>query len=146
MNTKTFFTVLVLSVILVNQVKADRTFTRTPVYSIVSTETVLASTGSTTSTTIPLGLSEYNGIDWELESATTPSVEVRVLQSNSRSGPWVLWSGTSLTDMEFTNNVTITTENDGTDLDLAPSAFAKIELINTDSGDVTITRVGFFNQ
>jgi hypothetical protein len=131
---------------LVNNARADRALTRSPIYHVIEDETVLTTTQAVTSSTINTGLAEAYGLDWDLDSATTPSVEIQILQSNDPNGPFVLWSQTSLTGYEFTSNATITTEEDGSDFELPPSRYSKVKVINRDSENVTITRMDFFNQ
>lgn len=154
-----FFFLVLIALGTSREAKAYKPMTRTPVVDIIGgdgdgatpglpTGQVLSAGASLTSTVvIKTGLAESYGFDWEVvAAASVANLDVEVLQSNSVSGPFIIWDSTPLSGYTNTNAVTVTAKNDGTDIDLSPSMYAKLKFTNRDSADVTITRFSFFNQ
>jgi hypothetical protein len=133
---------------------AYQPYTRSPVDNLV-TAPVTLSTGDTILTTwVYIGEGSVQGCEWSVTvdpTSTTPSLNIQVLQSNypltqGSPGPFNLWSSTTLAGSTVTNNLTATTEIDGTDLKLTPSRYAKFLLTNTTNTTETVNFFRSFNQ
>ena len=115
--------------------------------SLIAKSKVLAIAGVLTIDEIlGLGKSEIQGMDWNLSSTAVINLKVEIFQSNDQKGPFVLWSSPTLVGSAVSNIVTISTTIDGTNLRLAPSAFAQIKLTNLGAAALTINRLTIFNQ
>lgn len=109
---------------------------------VTANTTITTFQSATTSTAIFVGDSDYFGIDWDvLPASGNPSINVVVLQSNHKNGPFVQW-GAPLDGTTVTNDVTITSTRGGTSLKLAPCGWLKYRINNTATVTANVTLRG----
>lgn len=111
---------------------------RPQVVDLLKLEAPLAAAGIVTcEDLLHLGGYELSGLDWDLPAGA--SVKVEILQSNLQDGPFAKWTTPSLAGDVLTNDITLTTQRDGTRLNLSPSDFAQVRITNTGGAPLPIT-------
>lgn len=103
--------------------------------------TLAANGGTYTSDVYKIGKTQFQALQWNVP-ALSPSINVKVLQSNEENGTYSEWSA-PLNGGTVTTNITITTVNGGSSMSWAPSDFVKFQVTNTGSADVAPTLFGW---
>jgi hypothetical protein len=110
---------------------------RPKIVNLLSLTAVLAQNAFVDSEVIQFSGFERVGLDWDLPA--TPNIKVEILQSNVQAGPFAKWSDPDLSGLNVTNDVTVTTQRDGTNLILSLSGFGRVRVTNLSVTALAIT-------